>query len=111
MDRLDRYREIVETVLRKYAAHPPSHGSIETELIRDPQRSEYLLVDLGWDATGRVHSVFGHVRLKDGKVWIEEDGTEKGFAVEFVEAGIPKEDIVLAFYRPERRKLTEYAVA
>ena len=58
-----------------------------------------------------MHSVFGHVRLKDGKVRIEEDGTEKGFAVEFVEAGIPKEDIVLAFYRPERRQLTEYAIA
>ncbi len=111
MDRPDRYREIIENVLRAYAAHPPSHGNIETELVIDPQRSEYLLLDLGWDTDGRVHSVFGHVRLKDGKIWIEEDGTEKGFAVEFVEAGIPKEDIVLAFHRPERRKLTEYAVA
>jgi len=111
MDRLDRYRPIIERVLGWYAAHPPSHGNIETELIVDREQDHYLLLDLGWGNTGRVHSVFGHIRLKGGKVWIEEDGTEKGFAVEFVEAGIPKEDIVLAFYRPEHRKLTEFEVA
>jgi hypothetical protein len=26
------------------------------------------------------------------------------------EKGVPKEDIVLAFYSPEKRKLTEFAV-
>jgi hypothetical protein len=84
---------------------------METKLIADREQDEYVLMDVGWDDNSRVHSAFGHVRLRDGKIWIEEDGTEKGFAVEFVEAGVPKEDIVLAFYRPERRKLTEFAVA
>lgn len=31
-------------------------------------------------------------------------------ADELVETDIPKEDIVLAFYRPERRAITEFAV-
>lgn len=111
MDSIARYREIVERILREYAAHPPSHGKMETKLIVDREQDEYLLLDVGWDSNGRVHSVFGHVRLHDRKVWIEMDGTEKGFAVDFTEAGIPKADIVLAFYRPERRKLTDFAVA
>ena len=32
-------------------------------------------------------------------------------ANELLREGIPKEDIVLAFYDPETRKLTEFAVA
>jgi hypothetical protein len=82
-----------------------------TSLIVSRDNREFLLVTLGWGSRGRVHDVFGHVRLQDGKVWIEQDGTEKSFAVEFVEAGIPQDEIVLAFYRPERRELSGFAVA
>lgn len=41
---------------------------------------------------------------------VEPDGLEEGAAQELVEAGIPKEEIILGFFRPERRKLTEFAV-
>lgn len=110
MDRISAYRGIVEQVLRDHPAHPPGRG-LETRLIVDREQDDYLLLDVGWGETGRVHCVFAHIRLQAGKVWIEKDGTEKGFAVELVEAGIPRDDIVLAFYRPHRRKLTDFAVA
>lgn len=111
MDRVEEYRKVVETVFSEYAARSPSHDQLETKLIADREQDDYVLMTIGWATRGRVHDVFGHVHLKDGKIWIEEDGTEKGFAVEFMEAGVPKEDIVLAFYRPERRELTDFAVA
>jgi len=44
---------------------------------------------------------------KHGKVWIEEDWTEEGISKDLVAAGIPPEDIVLAFHSPEPRLLTE----
>jgi len=53
----------------------------------------------------------GAVLIHDGRREGREDGTERGFAVKLVEAGIPREDIVLAFCRPHRRKLTDFAVA
>lgn len=52
-----------------------------------------------------------HVRLRNGKIWIEEDGTEDGFASHLLEAGVPKSDIVLAFHAPWERQYTEFAVA
>jgi hypothetical protein len=52
-----------------------------------------------------------HLRLDRSKVWIEADNTEEGVADELVAAGVPPQDIVLAFYRPERRRLSEFAVA
>jgi hypothetical protein len=33
-----------------------------------------------------------------------------GLATALVAAGVPKEDIVLAFYSPNKRRLTEFAV-
>jgi len=45
------------------------------------------------------------------KFWIEEDWTEDGIAADLVRAGVPKEDIVLAFHEPGRRQYTDFAAA
>ena len=37
--------------------------------------------------------------------------TEEGLANQLVKAGVPREDIVLAFQHPSTRKLTDFAVA
>ncbi|MGI2904577.1 element excision factor XisI family protein [Tolypothrix sp. VBCCA 56010] len=42
---------------------------------------------------------------------IEEDRTENGIATDIVRAGVPKEDIVLAFHEPNMRQYTDFAVA
>ena len=47
----------------------------------------------------------------DGKVWIQRDGTEQGIAGDLVQAGIPKDHIVLGFHPADIRQHTEYAVA
>ena len=52
-----------------------------------------------------------YVRIRDGKFWIEEDWTEDGIATDLVRAGVPKEDIVLAFHEPKLRQYTDFAVA
>jgi len=66
---------------------------------------------VGWDATGRVHYVIVHLRLKDGKVLIEKDGIEYGVAQDLQEAGIPAEDIVTAWRRPPRARVEETLAA
>jgi XisI protein len=61
---------------------------------------------VGWSKDGRIHGCLIH-----GKVWVQRDGTEDGIANELVEAGIPKEDIVLGFHEPDVRPYTGFAVA
>jgi hypothetical protein len=77
----------------------------------DQEQERFVLLELGWANGRRVNDVYLHVHLKGGKSWIEEDWTEDGFATELVAAGVPKGDIVLGFHPPERRHLTEFAVA
>jgi hypothetical protein len=110
VDKLSSYRSVIKQVLSQHAEYIPSHGQIETIPLVDERNDNYLLVDVGWDRTGRVHCVALHLRIKDGKVWVEQDGTEEGVTEALLDAGIPKADIVLGFYRPERRKITDFAV-
>jgi hypothetical protein len=112
MDQLttNRYREIIERIITQYAEIPSAYGEIESQCVFDRERDHYLLMNLGWDKA-RLHGCLIHVDLIDRKVWIQRDGTEYGIARELEDAGVPKEHIVLAFRRPEVRKLTGYAVS
>ncbi|MFB3041155.1 MAG: element excision factor XisI family protein, partial [Candidatus Poribacteria bacterium] len=42
--------------------------------------------------------------------WIQHDGTEEGIALDLVNEGIPKSDIVLAFHSRQVREHTDYGV-
>lgn len=51
-----------------------------------------------------------HLNIINEKIWIQYDGTEVGMANKLVDLGVPKEDIILAYHLPSKRKLTEFAV-
>lgn len=112
MDKLENYRSIIKQILSKQAEFEPSNIDVESILILDDASSNYQLMYIGWNKSMRTHGAVIHVRLKeDGKIWIEYDGTEDGFASHLLEAGIPKSDIVLGFHSPRKRQHTEFAVA
>jgi hypothetical protein len=104
------FRETIERLLNEYAAIPYAHGELQAETVFDRKSDRYMLMVVGWEKGKRVHGCLVHVDIIDGKIWIQRDGTEEGFAVELVRAGIPKQEIVLAFHPPHRRPYTEYAV-
>lgn len=112
MDKIKRYQKLVEEILRKYAdlANISPNG-VETQIVFDEDRQRYMLFRTGWMDKKRIHSAMIYVRLHNNKIWIEEDWTEDGIATELLEAGIPKEDIVLGFQHPVMRPMTEFAVA
>src|SRR5881275_3261428 len=111
MDRAREYASIISRVIEHYAQFKPSYGDITVETIIDVESGHFELMYLGWDGDERVHGSVIHVDLRGDKVWIEFDGTERGVALDFVEAGIPREHIVLAFHSPGVRKHTGFAVA
>ncbi|MBE9115989.1 XisI protein [Lusitaniella coriacea LEGE 07157] len=111
MDELAWYRDILQAIVHQYAQFTPSHGQIEALAICDIPSDNYLLIDTGWDNTGRVHAVVFHLRLVGDEIWLEVDGTTPGIAQELLEHGVEKEDIILGFYRPERRKIVDFSLA
>ena len=105
------YRQIIEKVLTEYAQLPYAYGELKRQLIIDQAFNHYLLITLGWENKKRVHGCLVHIEIINDKIWIQRDGTEQGIANELVNAGIPKENIVLGFHPTEVRHYTEYAVS
>ena len=80
-------------------------------VIIDEAQDHYELIYSGWNGPYRIHGSVLHLDIRDGKVWIQHDGTEEGVAEKLVSAGIPRECIVLAFKAPEIRPHTGFASA
>lgn len=113
MDPLAEFRSLVKKLLLEYERLynlKPTPG-VENSVVFDDERNHFLLVSLGWSEHRRVKRIILHVRLRDDKIWVEEDWTEDGLAADLLHAGVPRDKIVLAFHPPERRPLTEFAVA
>jgi ketopantoate reductase len=110
MGDLARNQGAAEDILRECASYKPSYGDVDVEMIINPSIGHDRLMTVGWDGQHRVHGCILHVDIKGGKIWIQHDGTEEGVANRLVAAGVPKEDIVLAFHSPFMRKFTGFAV-
>jgi len=111
MAHLDQYRVNIQKLLQDYAALGRSDQDIETELIFDTTRDHYQLVHVGWQNERRVYGCILHLDIKDGKIWLQHNGTENDIAAELVEMGVVKSDIVIGFHSPFKRQFTEYAVS
>lgn len=103
--------DALKAILREYTKIKPANGDIDTFESFDDKQGQYVLLQSGWQGTKYIHGAFLHVQIKGEKIWIHYDGTEYGIANELVEAGIPKDTIVLGFRHPYMRPYTDFAVA
>lgn len=111
MGKLNRYREVVRRLVEGYANEKPSDGDVDSYSMMDAERDHYIAMQTGWVNGHRVHGAFLHIDIIDEKVWIQFNGTDQSIAAELVEAGIPKEDIILGEKPAEIRQYTGYGVA
>jgi len=114
VDHLSPYRAAICKVLSRYAnlenQGAPADG-VQTFCAFDEQRDQYLIVRAGWADQRRVKGVVLHVRIHDGKVWLEENGTDRPIANDLAALGVPPADIVLGFQHPALREAFPSAVA
>ena len=111
MDKLQQYRQIIQQVLTEQA-HPYCHSNdVETEIICDTQNDHYQLTYIGWEDQQRIFNLILHFDIKDGKIWIQYNGTEAAIAQILTEKGVPSSDIVLGFHSPFKRQFSGYSLA
>jgi|LakMenEpi03Aug12_release.lakeMendotaPanAssembly.Ray.scaffolds.fasta_scaffold909619_1 hypothetical protein len=107
------YQALLKQIFPDYAAllNRRPQPDVETEVVIDEERGQYILHTLGWKDKARIWNTPLYVRLHNGKIWVETDWIEEGITEKLLAAGVPKEAIVLAFQHPSMRPLTEFAVA
>ncbi len=111
MDKLNRHREIVKRIVQEYGSWFPPSDDIQTGVVINPDLDHYEVLRVGWEGERRIHHSSIHLDIINGKVWIQDDRTNRPVADALLEAGVPHEDIVLGFHPPEVRQYTEFAAA
>lgn len=106
---VEQYRQYIQQLLSERAQRASKSEAIEVQTLFDTEQDHYQLVYVGWRSDKREYGCLLHLDIKDGKIWIQHDGTEVGIANQLVELGVPKSDIVLAFHAPFMRQFTEFA--
>ncbi|MEB3180319.1 MAG: XisI protein [Nostocaceae cyanobacterium] len=111
MDKLSHYRSLIQKIITEYnqLCSQVATPNIEMLLAFDEKRDQYLWFEVGWTPEERIKGISVHIRIKNDKIYIEEDWTEEGIANELMRNGVPSSDIVLAFQPPEVRKFTDFA--
>ncbi len=102
---------MIRRILTEHASIPYSNPDIRQEVVFDSEHDRYLLLALGRENKRRVHDCMIHVDILGDKIWIQYDGTEYGVARELLDAGVPKDKIVLGFKSSHLRQFTELAAA
>ena len=111
MDTLGSYRRIICNVLNPYTQIAYANVKVRNLAAFDADNDQYAILSEGWNDQHHHHGCLIHVEIRNGKVWVQCDGTEDGIATELVAAGIPETDIVLGFQEPSVRPHTRFAVA
>jgi hypothetical protein len=111
---VNEYRRYIQELLlerSQRSAQASTQTNVEKQVIFDLERDHYQLVNVGWKLNGdRNYGCVLHLDIKDGKIWIQHDGTEEGIANALVNKGVPKQDIILGFQPPSMRKYTEFGL-
>ena len=108
---VEQYQQYIRHLLSERAQRasiPPTAQEYEVQTIFDAEHNRYQLLYVGWRGNKRAFGCILHLEIKDGKIWIQHDGTEEGIANRLVEMGVPKQDIILAFHEPEVRQFTGF---
>ncbi|MFW9264728.1 XisI protein [Nostoc sp. CALU 546] len=110
MDKLNEYRTKVRQLLTKHLQYKPSYGDVEVEQIFDEEHDHYQIISVGWNNQHRIYGPIMHLDIKNNKIWIQQNTTEADIALELIEMGIDKQDIVIGFHTPKMRQLSGFAV-
>ncbi len=113
MAELEQYKDLIQKILTEYHDWVSGSSNLTDEscLIFDEKNDHYIWLILGWEGKKHIRNTQAHIRIKNEKIWIEEDWTEEGIANELLKLGVDATDIVLGFHPPEERKYTEFAIA
>lgn len=108
MDRIEKYRQILQQIVKRHAQFQPANGNIQTHAVCDIVNDDYMVVDSGWNEKGRrIYDVVLHFRLQDDIVYVERDNTDAEVTRELLAAGIERENVTLAYNALPYQKLND----
>lgn len=105
---LKRAIEVVFTSWERFRERSRTTRAVS---VADNLHDRYILQLV--DTTGDKYDsrTLAHLEIRNEEIWILTDNSEEGIVNELVTAGIPKSQIVLAYYPPALREMGDFAVS
>lgn len=107
MDVMQLQTAILE-VLHSITPHNARSGQLAYHLVIDKEHHHYQLLVSGWQQHKRVHGIVVQMDIRNGLIWVQEDGTDVGVANELVRLGIQESLIVLAYLMPNQTQSLDF---
>ena len=111
MDRTEHFRELIKKSLQEIYEYLPEEEGIRNELILDDINHHYELLQIGWEGPRRIHGSVVHCDIRDGKIYLEHNGTDFDIVEDWLDEGVKKSEIVLGSNPPYLRQHTKFALA
>ena len=70
------------------ASDDVSDNDVEVQLILDTERNHYQWMNVGWQGFNRIYRCVMHFDIKDGKIWLQQNLTDRNPAEELVMMGV-----------------------
>ncbi len=117
MDRLTLFRQSLRKIVEDYRSYLPkpenknenADEEVEILTICDDENGQYALFEVGWHYPHRVYKPLFHARIKDRKVWVEQDWTKHGIVNDLLDAGIRPNEIEQGNITPMLRVSSDLA--
>ena len=91
---LNEWRQIIKKILAELAAIPfPEVVNLKAKTVFDESSDIYMVLVEGWQDVKRMHGCLLHVEINDGKIWIQQDGTEDGVPTSSWSPASPKTEL------------------
>ncbi|MGK7879184.1 MAG: XisI protein [Crocosphaera sp.] len=110
MDTLNQsnLKQAIIKVLEDYRNFLGSDPESEIKLVIDETRDHYLLIETVWHHNKSIYGTLIHIDIIYDKIWIQQDGTQKGIAHELINLDISPQQIVLGFKTMARVIIINY---
>ena len=110
MDKLATYRKYIQQLIEQYATYGTPTDEVDREMIIDTTHDHYQILNVGWRGEHRIYGCVLHFDIRNGKIWIQQNGTEIDLAEELLQLGVARDDIVLGLQSPYKRPYTGFAI-
>lgn len=115
MDKIIKHQSIIANYIKQLAHQFSSAlgNELEYQVITDFENNHFQLVQLGWAGKKFFYQTLIHLDIKSdtGKIWIQQNNTERLIGEDLKERGIDNSEIVLGFRPIYLREMTDFAIS
>jgi hypothetical protein len=111
MSRRAWLQSVITNLLATYNEQQYSFGQIVNYFIVDQRKNHFLVITEGWENNTQVHHILIHLIIRENKIHLIKNGTERDLEAELLEQGVQPSEIVPAHLPPSLRHWMDYAAA